>query len=346
MSAANNETTPQRALQVGLIAEPERIGALGAAIRGCSHLHLATQAGPRQSEALPDVPWYDDTRVMIAQGELDALVLDTSTRAGVELGATAIKHGIHVWRTPPLGRSFAEATEVVHNARRQPVVYHVVSWWDHLAECVSSARRATGLSSVNLSEIQVSAAGPPLKSWRSSLVDAGGGVLLTDAYAPLEILLALRGLPEGVLAAIGNFRRPSGEGPRETEDVANAILRYAGGGLACVRATWDTLPYERCSRHHGGEVTLTLSDAHLAIAGLDGECRHEGTIPDNLLAVEMDWFAGTILGGEPARKETAALDRHIATTALLDAIYLSARTGQPESPRKLYRVQGWPEPKS
>ncbi len=47
------------------------------------------------------------------------------------------------------------------------------------------------------------------------------------------------------------------------------------------------------------------------------------------------------LAGETER---VALERHLAVTALLEALYLSARTGQPETPRKFYEVQKWPEP--
>ena len=124
MGEADNETTGQQPLRVGLIAAAESLASLADAATACP-MQVVAQAGTRQPESLPGVEWYDDTRVMIAQSGVEAVLLSTSVRAGVQLGKTAVEHGVHVWRPPPLARSFAEAAEVVRLAQGSAPVYLV-----------------------------------------------------------------------------------------------------------------------------------------------------------------------------------------------------------------------------
>jgi hypothetical protein len=59
---------------------------------------------------------------------------------------------------------------------------------------------------------------------------------------------------------------------------------------------------------------------------------------------ELERFVAAVREPDSAASQEVTLERHMAVSALLQATYLSARTGQPESPLKLYEVQGWPEP--
>jgi predicted dehydrogenase len=332
-------------LRVGLIADADETPLLAEAVRACRAFELRAQAGMPQNAAAPDVQWFDDTRVMIAQGEIDALVVATSPCTGVSVGDVAVAHGVHVWRRPPLGRNFAEAVEVARRLEGIAVVYRLASWWDHVE---AQVRWALGLEDgckPVFSEVQVSAAGPPLQSWRSSQVDAGGGVLAYDAYGALEALTVLRGLPESVVGAISKCRRRPSEAPRETEDVANVIFRYENGGVACVRAAWDIPPFGQTSLHHGAEGGVRYSERSVAALTADGAVLEERSLPSGALAAEMTRFAAEITGERQREPTEASINRHLAVSALLEAAYLSSRTGQPEIPRRLFEVQKWPEPK-
>jgi predicted dehydrogenase len=344
MGEADNETTGQQSLRVGLIADAQSLASLAQAATACP-MQVVAQAGTRQPESLPGVEWYDDTRVMIAQSGVEAVLLSTSVRAGVQLGKTAVEHGVHVWRRPPLGRSFAEAAEVVRLAQASAPVYRVASWWDHVAEDVGDATGRCEGYKPRFSEIRVSAPGPSMQSWRASAVDAGGGVLTAEAYDLLDALIALRQLPESLSAAIGNYRHKAGEARRETEDVAAAILRYHDGGTAVIRASWDIPPFQRVAHHHGVEATVVLDECGVALRSAEGEMRHERRWPADVPVGELRRFVATVQSANQQPPADPTLDRHLAISALLEAIYLSARTGQPEIPGRLYEVQGWREPR-
>lgn len=196
------------------------------------------------------------------------------------------------------------------------------------------------------SEVRISAVGPPLSSWRSSQRDAGGGVLLCDGYFMLEALTALRGLPETVSAAVGRCRRQPGQAPRETEDVVSAALRYGGGGLAQLSATWDIRPFERATCHHGRQSSVRYDEQNIVLLAADGTVREQQQLPADFLTTDLLRFATAVAARRRGQTVHSTIERHLAVSALLEAIYLAARTGQPEIPRRLFEVQKWPEPRS
>jgi len=344
METPDNKQPVAGPLRVGLIAEAEEVGAYLEALRATSALELVAQGGMPQPAALPAVPWFDDTRVLVAQGGVQALIIAGAPRVGVNVGAIALERGVHVWRPPPLGRSFAEAVEVARQVQAAGAVYRVASWWDFAGGDVRWALEFEEGCTPVFSELRVSVAGPALQSWRSSQTLAGGGVLLQDAYPALEALLAIRGLPESATAFLGRCRRPGTGAPRETEDIACVILRYGGGGAALVRAAWDLPPQEYTTFHHGKQSDVRYDRQSVAVLAPDGQVRAERALPAGFLAAELARFADQIRGPQPPPSPEKNIERHLAVSAVLEAAYLSARTEQPEAPRRLFEVQKWPAP--
>jgi len=341
----DNERASQGPLAAGLIASGERLAALTPVLRACPVLEVRAQAGMPQGAALPDIPWFDDTRVLISQPGLQIILLASSTRVDVEAGATAAEHGLHVWRLPPLARSFGEAVETARRAKRADAVYHVASWWEHVVDHAWREIQWPGEFKALFSELRISAQGPALHSWRASLADAGGGALASDGYPMLEALVAVRGLPESIVGAVGHYRNEAARAAREAEDAGVAILRYAGGGAAVIRAAWDLWPIEQQTVHHGQDATVTLTDGEVRVADATGTVVDRHALPGDFLGAELLRFVDLVRGNARDRA-VAALERHLAVSALLETIYLSAQTNHPESPRRLYEAQGWPEPRS
>lgn len=345
MTTANNEQKSQGPLRVGLIADGERLTALAAAIDACLLIQPFGQAGMPQAAAVRDVPWFDDPRVLLAQPGLEAVMLALSTRVHVELATMAAARGLHVWHPPPLARNFAEATEVVARNKRATNIQRVASWWEYVADQVWHQLRWPTDFKPLFSEIRVSARGPVLATSRISAADTGGGVLASDVYPLLEALVAVRGLPESASGAVGTYRKNAEGQTRPTEDTVVALLRYTGGGIGVIRATWDLPPLERQIIHYGQSVRVTLTDESASLADDEGVEIDQHPLPGDFLAHELMHFAA-LVRGQARDRAAAALEQHLAVSALLETIYLSARTGHPESPGKFYQVQGWPEPRS
>jgi predicted dehydrogenase len=339
-----HETSGPALIRVALIAPADDAPDHVEALQRTGLFRVAAQGGLPQNAVAAGVAWSDDLRVLLAQTELDAVLLVGSVRNGVELAADAIARGLHVWRQAPLGRTFAETTDLLRRARQAERVLHVPSWWDHIREGVRGLLRADDGFRAAISELRIAAVGPELASWRSSLVDAGGGVLSLDAYALLECLVALRGVPDSVAASVGRCRLKSTPAPRETEDTAAALLRYSGGDSAMVMALWDVPPYESAAWFHSASISVRVDRQGAAAYNATGAMTDQRSHPSDFLAADLVRFAADIAAHEHA-EALVRQERHAAVASILEAAYLSARTGQPESPRRLYEAQKWAEPK-
>ncbi|MFH1745983.1 MAG: hypothetical protein ABIG44_02950 [Planctomycetota bacterium] len=344
MTVTDNEHSNVEELRIGLIADIEGVRCLAAAIDQPG-LRLVAQSGMRLEDGVPNVEWFDDARVLIAQSGVVGLILATATRAAVELAQIAVNHGVAVWRPPPLARSFTEAAEVAMHIRQHETLHVVASWWESIAPNVYALIDPGTKFKPIFSSLRVSAAGPTVQSWRASRVDAAGGVLACDAYNLLEALIQARKLPELVSAGICVVQRREGQPPRETENVAGAVLHYEGGGLAMIQATWDQPPYCQILEHQAADLALVLEPERVLTRAPSGVVRGEEPLSaETYLSQELQRFAAMIGEPDAAIRIDQTIERHMAVSALLQAIYLSARTGLPESPQKLYEVQGWPEP--
>lgn len=339
MSEPPKETNDCAPIRSALIAPASEAARLLEAIVATPDLALAAQSGVPQAEAVSGVDWFDDRRVLVARAGVEAVVIGSSNRIGFEMGQLAAASGIHVWRRPPLGRSFAEALEAAQHARAASGIYRVCTFWDHERIAVREALRGVGDGRPLFTEAYVGAPGPPLASWRAGELEAGGGVLLQDAYAALEQIVALRGLPDSVSATTERCRRRANEPPRETEDVAVAVLRYSNG-VAMARATWDIHPASTEIHHHGPVWSTKQDGAEICAGNVDGSTESRQGASTDPIRDDLTAFV-RLIRGESAREENlAAIGHHLMVSAVLDAAYLSARTGQPESPRRLYEVHG------
>jgi predicted dehydrogenase len=132
--------------------------------------------------------------------------------------------------------------------------------------------------------------------------------------------------------------------PTDAEDTAAALLRYSDGGSAAILATWNTRVFAHQIAHHGPNLRVTLSDEEVQLSSWDGSVADRRPLPSDFLASELLRFA-EFVRSQARDRALAPLERHLAVQALLETIYLSARTGHPEAPRKFYQVQGWSEPR-
>jgi predicted dehydrogenase len=341
MPADNNENpTNATRVRAALIADNRCVKNLVAAVRAAERFELVAQAGMDRQAAAPDVDWFDDIRAPIAQSRAAAVLIAGSTRQAVEAGRLAFEHGVHAWRIPPLGRDFAETLELVRRSRSARVILHASSWAEGaLGEPVTSIAREPGYA-----ELCVRARGPGAGDWRCTKHDAGGGVLAHDAYPWLELAVRLRGLPEWAQCALAHARGAAGQPPRETEAVAVAILRYESGAMLHAHASWDVPPFESSLTCHGRQASVRVTPERCTLLDLDGHPADDTTLPDRPVTLDLMDFADQVLSGHRPEQFEHALETHVAVAAITEAAYLSSRTGQLESPGKLYEVHRWPQP--
>lgn len=327
--------------RVGLITDTDDAATLIGAITAAPSLHLVAQVTDWTPAA--DVQRFDDPRALIAQAGIEAVLVGSSIRFGVEISRLAIERRVHVWRMPAHGRTFAETTDLLRQAREQDVYLHAASWWSHIRDEVRAALAGEVPFRSSCAEIRIAGVGPPLESWKSSQPAAGGGVLTTEGYAWLECLVALCGVPESVSAKIGRCRIGAAIAPRETEDFAELLMRFSDGGCVSILAFWDIPPYDAYAQFHAPSSTLRIERNRAVTINISGGSTQAQIFKANFLSADLERFVRAV----HSPREAAILaeqERHVAVASILETAYLSARTGQPEVPRQLYEAQRWIDP--
>ncbi len=332
----NEEVQP---VTVGLVANAENLAEVAATLSRVPGVVIGAQAGMARNVALPDIAHYDDERVMLARGDVGAVIIADTPRENVGHTRIALEYGIPAWQPAPLGRTVSEATDLAATARTKGSVLRVASFWEHARDAVHSAFDLLKDFDIQFAEVRLAVAGPSTDSWRAGQGESGGGVLLQDGYALLEALVALRRLPNLVFGITGRYRQRVNEARRETEDVSAALLHFDNNGRALVRCAWDIHPEESIAWFFGREASIALCRTRVAVHDRRGTQLDATPLPVDMLSKDIARFVAQL--AEPGASDAAqrALDRHVATSALIDAIYLSARTNHPEAPRDLHSLQ-------
>lgn len=340
------QTVLDRALRVGLVADAGRCESLAHAIESCPEFSLACYWTPTEQVVFPG----SATRMthpadVLVEGGVDAIVLDCETRRAATLAVEAMGRGVHCYLQPPLGRSFSEAVGVCKAAKSSPARLMVRSRWEQIRDDVRQMMTQAADFAVVCSELEVATNGPDATDWRYGKNETGGGVLLQDGYELLETMIGIRRLPDAVYAAVNRQRRPANSPAREIEDFADVSMRYEDDGTAHLRASWLLKEQQKAAAHHSSTHTVTITADRLALRDLDGATVADEKLPAEDDEAEMLRFAAAIVKDHDAARRLRVVERHLAVSALIDSAYLSARTCHAESPRKLYSIEGWPEPR-
>jgi len=338
-------TMPDRRVRAGLLGIDGSGVALLEALRSCELIELIALADNdrdlakiRASEL--GVEAYDDYRSFVVEQPMDALFVSVPPFACHEHLKLAASRGVHVWRVPPLARTVHEAEGLIRAFEKNDTRLAAGRRWQFLSETAGLADveamigrpyAARGVALVHESD--------PL-AWRGDSERAGGGVLIDRAYGLIDAIVQKMHLPDEVQATTA---RRSGTQPYDTEDVASATLRYQSGAMAAVFAHRRARPTTWSLVFDGPEGSLILEPPRLAVQTTDGAERVPPCPTEKVIcAAQVQAFAQAIL--TEAKTYPSPASQHLATVAVIETAYLSARTGEPESPAQLYHLHDLPMP--
>ncbi len=289
---------------------------------------------------------YGDYRQLIVQNQLHCLLVAAETHTCEDQLKAAFKKKFHVLKVAPLARTFGESHEYVRLAEAEGVQFAVANparfQGSFLAahEMIAQGRlEHPFLVSVRCS---FSAAEPP--AWQADPGLAGGGVLLHDCYPLLDQLLWSFPLPAQVYALKTNRAPDKQQRLYLTEDTALVCMTFTDalmGSLVATRAD-DIGPHKVSLEIHAKEAHLTVTRDQVELRTRDGHgdltWRYE---EDVQVAVErlLSSFAQSVLapGDHPL---ASSGQENLRNMAVLEAAYLSAKTGFPEQPERILRLAG------
>jgi len=287
---------------------------------------------------------YGDYRSLLAETRPDAVCLDVSPRAAGELIPACAQRGIHVWKSVPPGRNLEEAVSLVR-AMSEGGLKLAIGTQRRFDDCYRNAwemRRRIG--EVFLARAHYLFNWGPDLGWRGDKASAGGGALLELGYHPVDLLVWMLALPEEVygFSAGGSIPQTDDDQPQavyDTDDTAAAILRFKGGCMAAVVTTRRSGPVSESLCLHGLSGSMKVDTASCILRDPDGNIVEEigcPAVPSGAWVGQLEAFAGSIAAGSQTYRCSGW--ENLLNMAVIEAIYLSNRTGQPESPARLLRT--------
>lgn len=283
---------------------------------------------------------FDDYRQLVVQRPCDLLIIAAPPFASTDQAVLAAQRGAHVWRLPPLARSFERAVAMEDAFRRAGRMLWVASGWRASRPYEALRERLDKLGRIYL--IRASCMrwlSSDELGWRGDSVRAGGGVLLNWGYDPIERIIQLLGPPNGVVANCSRWAGISRVKSYDTEDAATVMLRYPENAVGVVTTSWMNQPEEERFTLHGSCGSARIDDKGLTLWDDRGQpaqpVPHEAS---DGLAAQLEAVLAAVAGERPAALPTPELQ--LQTMACIEVAYLSARTGQPESPASLLNLHG------
>jgi UDP-N-acetyl-2-amino-2-deoxyglucuronate dehydrogenase len=249
--------------------------------------------------------------------------------------------GKHIQVQKPISTSLETARRMVETARRAGILLGVVSQhrFDDASLFLSRAIGAGRLGRLIECDCYVKwyrspeyYARPIKGSWKTE----GGGALMNQAIHQIDILRWLAGPVTEVAAywQLGALHRI------ESEDVVNAVVRYASGATGAIQASTAFWPgYSERIEFHGTKGTAIVSGDKLTAWDVRDDAGEPAPVAREVasgasdpMAISLEPFERQFLDFGDAiargRKPLVAGEEGCQALEIVDAVYRSCRTGE------------------
>ncbi len=298
----------------------------------------------QQQAGLYNCAAYDDYRQMIMQNQLDCLLVAAPLHSCAEHLRTAIKKKFNILKLPPLSRNFSEAAEFVKLAQDQEVGLAVAN----LGRLAKPALAMKSFVLQNSTEqpffILAAASGGPQAKWRNDPVLAGGGVVLYDCWDIIDQITWNFGIPQQVYCVVSSTATDRQQRLYLTEDSAIVTMKFSdclsGSILAGRAADAPGKGPQKWLIAHGQDKLIRFDDKNFEVTDSLGQRLQQDNFDDDSLSrmkKTLENFGSNLLWPDNNPLVSAAAD-NLKNMAVIEAAYLSARTGMPEEPGRILKI--------
>ncbi|GCE10436.1 Gfo/Idh/MocA family protein [Tengunoibacter tsumagoiensis] len=284
------------------------------------------------------VPFYAQLKDLLAQPEIDAVIVDTPTNLHHEVMIAAAHAGKHIFTEKVVAATLQEANEILAAVADAGVslVVSLPRLYASYTQAIQTILDRNLLGSLTLVRTRLSHNGAIAtpdhpQGWLPAHFfnreQCGGGALIDLGCHPMYLARLFLGLPESVSASFGYVTG------REVEDNAVVTLRYPDGALGIVEAGFVNRFSPFTIEIHGTEGSLFFGtpDEEIIlrsslVGGDNGERWHQQTeLPAELPSAFQQWVQHIQQGTRATENIAAALD----LTRLMEAANLSAQSNRP-----------------
>jgi predicted dehydrogenase len=300
---------------------------------------------------------YDDYRQLITQNQLDCLFVAAPLHACAEYLKMALKKKFNIFKLPPFARNYSEAAELAKLAQTEDVTFTIANL-NRFAKPALAMRNFILQNPAEQFFFILAGAGikkgsGPILSdsansqqgkWQSDPVLAGGGVLLYDCWETIDQIVLNFGVPQQVYCVVGNTATDSRQRLYLTEDSAVVTLKFSDVLCSTLLAgkSADSLDQTAQNRliAQGPNVVIRIDGNSFEVTGKGGEqLKREDFEADYLddLKKAVENFGSNLLWPDQNLPVSSTAD-NLKNMAVIEAAYLSARTGMPEQPAKILKI--------
>jgi predicted dehydrogenase len=306
---------------------------------------------------------YDDYRQLITQNKLDCLFVAAPLHTCADYLNMAIKKKFNIFKLPPFARNYSEAAELDKLSQAEGVTFTIANL-NRFAKPALAMRNFILQNSAEQFFFILAGAGmkkgsdPFLTSqakWRGDPVLAGGGVLLYDCWETIDQIVQNFGVPQQVYCVAGSTVTDSRQRLYLTEDSAVVTLKFsdflfgtllagrsAEGEISPKGGAADSLCQTAQNRltAQGQNLTLKVDGRSFEAFDKQGEqLKREDFEADYLdeLKKAVENFGSNLLWPDQNLPVSSVAD-NLKNMAVIEAAYLSARTGMPEQPARMLQI--------
>lgn len=313
---------------------------------------VSEDARRQASELVPGARQTGDYRELLADGELDAVVITTPNRYHLEPAVAALEAGKHVLCEKPLAMNAVEAKQIVAAERASGKILQVglQQRFSSEGQFLKQFIDGGGMGEIYYARAQaLRRRGVPAWGVFIDKEQQGGGPLIDIGVHILDFTLWLMGYPKPVSASGATWNRlgtnPTlwnawGEYDREkftVEDLAVGFIRLENGAVVTLESSFmaniEGSPFgTQLMGTRAGAECYFYENARLKIFREENRQLFDLT-PKNLPrvesahAAEIAAFVEAVETGAPS--PVPGIDGW-ALNAIFDALYLSAETGREE----------------
>lgn len=273
------------------VATRPRLGFLGVGWIGRARMEAAAASAEVSAVADPAAPGALDSLDELLDLELDGVVIATPSALHAKQAIAALEAGLAVFCQKPLGRTAAEAHEVVDAARRADRLLGVD--FSYRFTRAAEAVREEALGDVFAARLTFHNAYGPDKDWFYDRSLAGGGCLIDLGTHLVDLALLTLGWPK-VLAVRSRLLHVGGH---DVEDYAAATLELDTGAVVDLACSWNLPAGREClieASFYGTRGGATLRNVGGSYYDLRAD-RLAGTASTLLVEPPDDWGGRAIL---------------------------------------------------
>jgi 1,5-anhydro-D-fructose reductase (1,5-anhydro-D-mannitol-forming) len=284
------------------------------------------ERGKREAQAR-GVKFYDSLDELLAQSDIDAVIVDTPTNMHRDVMVKAARAGKHIFTEKVLAPTLKEANEILEAVRESGVKLTVSlpRLNDGYTLAVQSILEKELLGRLTLVRVRLSHNGATadwLPQHFYNLEQCLGGALIDLGCHPMYLTRLFLGLPESVSTQYGYVTG------KEVEDNAVSVLKYESGAVGIVEAGFVNAHSPFSIEIHGTEGTLLFGTPEgrllLRSNAIESKGWEEQPIPSNVPSA-FDQWVNHILSGTVAEEN---IKLAVDLTKLMEASNLSAKSGK------------------